>query len=152
MSETDDATSVRVDFYLLQDKSKLTPDHVTCKLAEKIYKSGERAHIHTSNSQQAAKIDALLWTFRQGSFVPHEIVSDASTQQAVAPITIGWHESMPQGTDIVLNLGEKIPSFYNHCQRITEVVAANDQAKKTGRARYREYKNHHCQMAQHDIS
>ena len=35
-------------------------------------------HIHAASRADAERLDELLWTFRDGSFVPHERISDAS--------------------------------------------------------------------------
>ena len=47
-----------------------------CRLVEKGYKQGTSSiYIHCNNEEEANEIDALLWTFRQESFVPHSLIS-----------------------------------------------------------------------------
>ncbi|MED5461998.1 MAG: DNA polymerase III subunit chi, partial [Pseudomonadota bacterium] len=66
----------RVDFYILQTSGELARQQFACRLAEKAYKLDNRIHIHVSEPEAAARLDDLLWTFRGGSFVPHELLGN----------------------------------------------------------------------------
>ena len=41
--------------------------------------------------------------------------------------------------DVVVNLSQKVPPFYARCQRLAEVVTADDGSRVAGRTRYRYY-------------
>ncbi|MEA2080825.1 MAG: DNA polymerase III subunit chi, partial [Pseudomonadota bacterium] len=63
----------QVDFYLLQDDSAQNRISFACRLADKAYRLGNRVFIHTESAEQSRRLDDLLWTFQQNSFVPHAI-------------------------------------------------------------------------------
>ena len=60
----------RVDFYHLQKQSL---DEVLPKLLEKAYQSGKHILVKTGSSDKVEAISSFLWTFRDDSFLPHEI-------------------------------------------------------------------------------
>ncbi|WP_262965721.1 DNA polymerase III subunit chi [Methylobacter psychrophilus] len=62
-----------VSFYILPSQSIQERDEFACKLIEKAYRSGCFCYVLTDNTEQSQKIDDLLWTFRAGSFIPHQI-------------------------------------------------------------------------------
>jgi len=62
-----------VSFYILASESQQERHLFACKLIEKIYRSGQSCYVLTDNAEQSQQIDDLLWTFRAGSFIPHQI-------------------------------------------------------------------------------
>ena len=62
-----------VSFYILPSESTQERYEFACKLIEKAYRSGCFCYVLTDNAEQSQKIDDLLWTFRAGSFIPHQI-------------------------------------------------------------------------------
>ena len=78
----------RVDFYILSQAGQHSRQTFACRLAEKAYNLKNSVHIHAASRGDAERLDELLWTFRDGSFVPHERVS-ASSGTPESPVTIG---------------------------------------------------------------
>ncbi|TAK61689.1 DNA polymerase III subunit chi [Methylobacter sp.] len=62
-----------VSFYILPSESLHDRHLFACKLIEKAYRSGSFCYVLTDNAEQSQAIDDLLWTFRAGSFIPHQI-------------------------------------------------------------------------------
>ena len=62
-----------ISFYILPSESTQERYMFACKLIEKAYRSGHFCYVLTDNAEQSQKIDDLLWTFRAGSFIPHQI-------------------------------------------------------------------------------
>ena len=58
----------RVDFYIVE-KAREDRLGIVCRLAQKAYDAGQRAHLHVADAAQAKRLDTLLWTFHQGSFI-----------------------------------------------------------------------------------
>ena len=65
----------RVDFYVLNQSGEQARRQFACKLAEKAYRLKNTVHIVAGSRADAERLDELLWTFRDGSFVPHHIVT-----------------------------------------------------------------------------
>jgi len=62
-----------VSFYILPTESLDDRYLFACKLIEKAYRSGSFCYVLTDSAEQSRIIDDLLWTFRAGSFIPHQI-------------------------------------------------------------------------------
>lgn len=68
----------RVDFYVLSDGGDQYRAVFACRLAEKALGHGMGIYIHTDGAAETGRIDQLLWTFRDGSFLPHLTVEEAA--------------------------------------------------------------------------
>ena len=69
---------IRIDFYVLPATDVGARLYFTCRLTEKVYGMQHRIHAHMGSSGQARELDELLWTFRQGSFLPHSLSVSAT--------------------------------------------------------------------------
>ena len=103
--------TTRVDFYVLETSEPSARLRYACKLAEKAYKLDHVIHAHTNSGAEANALDNLLWTFRDGSFVPHELYASGAHPQPASPITIGYGEQHPPAGDVLIALTDAIPVF-----------------------------------------
>ena len=136
----------RVDFYILQDQNP--PERFACAISGKIFRQGRKIHIHTDSRESAVALDDLLWTYRDISFVPHQL-SDGG--EGDTPITIGWTAAAARRDGVLINLSEKIPEFAGDFARIIEIAAANDPLRSQARERYRQYRDLGYEMHNHEI-
>jgi len=138
-----------VDFYILKDKSPQAGMQFVCRLAEKIFKGSHEVYINTDSEQQLKQLDDLLWTFRQGSFLPHAVY--ASGNPETTPVLLG-HATEPDGpSDVLVNLAEDIPAFFSHFSRVTELVSGDDTQRETARTRYKFYKDRGYTVRSHQL-
>ncbi len=140
----------RVDFYILPDDSSRNLEVFACKLTEKAYTQGMKVYINTQSEQQTQSLNGLLWTFKQESFLPHEIAVDSSS--ADAPIMIGNGVEPEQSNGLLINLSQDVPLFFSQFERLAELVNQNEQIKEKGRERFRFYKDREYQINSHDMS
>lgn len=152
-SETALPEPVRVDFYILTAADAAGRLRFACRLTEKAYMLRHRVHLHTESPGDATRLDELLWTFRQGSFVPHEVAHDAATggQDARSPVTIGFGAKAPPTGDLLINLAAEVPPFAGAYARIAEVVDETEGGRARGRDRFRHYKQLGCEPTTHNI-
>lgn len=136
----------RIDFYILKDANT---DLFACRLAEKIYKTGLNLFINTANQQSSQKLDSLLWTFREQSFVPHAIL-DANTS-ASDQVLLAHDREPDHNCQVLINLSNQVPNYFSRCERVAEVIANSDEAKKTGRERFKFYRDRGYQIQTHEI-
>ena len=122
----------RVDFYILQDQSP--PERFACAISGKVFRQGLKIHIHTGSRESAAALDDLMWTYRDISFIPHQL-ADSGTD-GDTPITIGWPGTAVNHASVLINLDEKIPDFAGDFARIIEIVAAYDPLRGQAREQY----------------
>lgn len=142
--------SIRVDFYLLANGDEQTRLLLACRLLEKAYFRGHRVFVYCNNQQEAETLDELLWTFKDNSFIPHNIQGEGP--EPPPPIQIGYH-SEPRGfDDILFNLATEIPIFYSRFRRVIEIVTNNEVAKELSRSHYREYRAKQCELKTHEIT
>lgn len=137
----------RVDFYILSDATSV--DRFACNIAAKAWSQGNRVHIHTQSAQNADTLDNLLWTYRDISFIPHEIFNGDVEDET--PVTVGFGNGFPETSEVIINLGNDIPAFINHFDRIVEIVGGNETNKQFARQRYRQYKNSNYEVHDHKI-
>ena len=137
----------RVDFYLLSDESGMYK--FACIMASKAWSAGNHVYMYTETEDTAKKLDDLLWTFRDISFVPHEIYNE--TENNEVPITIGFGNHFPNHSQVMINLDYKIPEFAEKFSRIIEIVENNEKKKKIARQRYRQYKKSEYELHNHNI-
>ncbi len=135
-----------VDFYILADDQPRERERLACRLAEKVYKLGHRLYIHTTGPAHTQLLDELLWTFRAGSFVPHEL--DAGE---AAPVHIGHDPDNPVPADVLINLDTEVPLFFSQYERVAEIVDQDPAVRQAGRSRYRFYRDRGYTLKTHEI-
>ena len=128
---------VRVDFYVLEMTGLDSQLNFACRLAEKAYKQGSIVYAHTMSQPVASRFDDMLWSFRQGSFVPHQVLGDSTVS---SPVCIGTDSSVLESGEVLLNLAEDAPPFAQRFTRIAEIVTADPEATTAGRRRFKHYR------------
>jgi DNA polymerase-3 subunit chi len=139
----------QVDFYILQTTNPLERERLACKLAEKAWQQNYRVFIYAESSTHAQQLDNLLWTFRQDSFVPHEILIDSV--QPTMPIYIGYGSQIATEMTALINLTDTVPDLFFQYQRIAEIVENTETAKSLGRERYRFYRDKGLELKKHEM-
>lgn len=128
---------MKVDFYVLGHVDEHARHTFACKLAEKAWRLNNTIHIQTMTQTDAQRLDQLLWTFRDGSFVPHELVG-ANTG---APITIGYAPENVESRDLLISLCDEVPPFAETFPRVAELVTSEEVSRKMGRIRFAHYRD-----------
>lgn len=130
----------RVDFYILEEADAGARRRLACRLAEKAFAQSHRVLIITADDEEARQLDDLLWTFRDRSFVPHELT--APGRSSSAPVVIGTAESASGASaDILINVSDRMPEDLARFARIVEAVDGEPGRLKAGRERYRSYRD-----------
>lgn len=142
---------MRVDFYLLKTDQLNECHLLACRLLEKAYLLGHQVFVLCSNEQEALTIDETLWTFKENSFIPHNLQGEGP--EPPPAIQIGFDSlNPPRGfNDMLLNLSPIVPAFYNRFKRIAEIVLNSEDAKSISRAHYRFYRDQKSVLHTHEI-
>ena len=144
----------RIDFYLLEEPEAAACATTACRIAEKAWRQGHRVHLHVDSPESARRLDDLLWTWRDESFVPHSVcaVDEAAGGSADgAPVTIGWGRPPDFAADVLLNLDARVPEGFERFARVGEFVGGTDPARDAGRERFRRYRAHGCDLRTHRL-
>ncbi|MFI4918751.1 MAG: DNA polymerase III subunit chi [Legionellales bacterium] len=140
---------IRVDFYLVASTEPDAHWLVACRLIEKVYSMGHKIYVHCNNQQDAENLDELLWTFRDDSFIPHNLQGEGP--EPPPPVQIG-HGNSPRGfNDVLLNMAADIPPFHTKFRRILEVVSYLEAEKEQSRIHYKYYKSRDYDLQTHAI-
>jgi DNA polymerase III subunit chi len=129
----------RVDFYVTEDASPDARARLACRIVEKAYLADQRVIVRCASSEALARVDDLLWTFGDGSFVPHEAASTAS--QAQAPVILTTDTLPPGDWSVLVNLTQQLPADWQSYERVAEVLDADATTRAAGRDRFRAYRD-----------
>ena len=137
----------RVDFYILSESA--SRENFSCDLAAKIQKQNLGLHIQTGSRDEACRLDDLLWTFRDISFVPHSLC-DADDLDS-NNISLGWPGVNTPHSDVLLNLDAVIPNNAGDFDRVVEIVPPDESYKAEARQRYKHYRDNGYELHNHDM-
>jgi DNA polymerase-3 subunit chi len=129
---------LRVDFYVIEGSAAAARLKVACRLAEKAYLASQRALIWHADRAELEALDELLWTFAEGSFVPHEWLT--SNAAAEAPVLLSAGSPPAAAFDIVINLAADPPPFLHLTRRVAEIIDGDEGRRRAGRARFKAYR------------
>ena len=145
-----DGQGLRVDFYILDEPSATGRLKLACRLAEKAYLSAQTALVWHTDAEELKAFDDMLWTFMDGSFVPHEMLT-ASTSTDETPVLLSAGTAPPADVDIIINLAPDVPGCLSRTRRIAEIIDGDDSRRRAGRARFKAYRDLGVQPASHNI-
>lgn len=133
----------RIDFYEIT-ASHHSSDALVCKLCHKAYQSRHQVLLLTSGQQHSDRLDQLLWTSDDESFLPHD---QQEQEGLLTPILIN-HQADPRGErQLLINLSDEVPLYFAQFERVIELVTEDNKA--LARQHYSYYKdrgyplNHH---------
>jgi DNA polymerase-3 subunit chi len=140
----------RIAFYVLEAPDPGARLGYACRLIEKIFRLGQKVHACADDSATAQALDELLWTFRQGSFVPHERLAPGTAPEA--PVTIGLRDEPAPAADVLVNLSAEAPGDFERFPRVAEIVDGSEESRAAGRARHRFYRSRGIEPETHKVS
>jgi len=142
----------RVDFYILDSSSKESPLSLACRLAAKAVQQNLEVLINTATETDSRRLDELLWTFSQGSFLPHRRLDDADSADEGEPVLIGCEREPQSGRwEFLINLSPAVPEFFSRFERVAELVGAEEENKTAGRERFRYYRDRGYELRTHKV-
>ena len=139
----------RVDFYLNQASNEKQRLLTTCRLAEKANKLGHHVFIYADKAEQVQQLDDLLWTFREGSFLPHTS-SDANDAKQYS-VVIGSQHHEDSEHDLMISLAENVPDCFSRFKRVAEIVAGSEEQKQAARDRFKFYRDRGYALETHEL-
>jgi len=101
-------------------------DDVLPGLVEKTRERGWRALIRTDSAERASAIDNLLWTYSDGSFLPHALEGEG--EAARQPVLIAVEENNANNADVLFLVGGAAPSSWDDpsLKALTRIVLMFD--------------------------
>jgi DNA polymerase-3 subunit chi len=136
----------RVDFYINVEAR----ERIACTIAAKAIERGVRLFVLTADEAQSERVDRLMWTFAEHSFLPH--VRATHPLAAQTPVIID-HAADPLPHDqVLLNLTDTTPSMFSRFERLVEIVSLDPDDRQRARARWRFYSERGYALTSHDLA
>lgn len=131
----------RIDFYKLASVDPRQRQVLACRIIEKAWRTGIKIYILAADTEEARLLDNLLWTFRQGSFIPHAVLSEDGNIPENVSILIGVRTQPPPGyTQLLINMKLDNANRVDAFDRVIVVLNEDPQILQLGRQRYKEYR------------
>lgn len=139
-------------FYLLDTPSVQQKNLFACKLIEKAFRSGCFCYVQTDSDEQSRMLDDLLWSFRAGSFIPHQHYTGSAVPDFDKVILIGSSAPPERWQRNLINLSGNCPPSFDRAERILEILENTKEIREAGRKRYRQYQKAGFTITTHNIS
>lgn len=140
----------RVDFYVLDHSDSQAQQRLACRIADKAYSKENQIYIHTNDPQQSEQLDQLMWVYKDGSFLPHCLISAEESIQT--PVLIGHDHEPEHNTDVLINLADEVPGFFSRFERIVELVTGDEPTRQKARQRYKFYRDRGYPIETHNLA
>ena len=143
----------RIGFYHLQSESEEARLHFACRLAERAWRSRQKIFIHTGDAERAKTLDALLWSYRDDSFLAHRVVDADQAGLADDPVLLGVDAEPDGSRPVLIQLAptNEGPVFFSRFKRTLEIINEAPEVKAAARQRYRFYKDRGYPLEYHEI-
>mgnify|MGYP001032779022 CR=1 FL=1 len=141
----------RVDFYVLSDEGPDARLRFACRLTEKAVDQGMKVYVQTSSTAEALRLDELLWTFNDRSFLAHEIATAAGPSHPRVMVLLGESAAPPTHREVLINLSGRVPDDLDAYGRIAEIVDADPERKRLSRELYKQYRARGCALDSHNV-
>ncbi len=123
---------------------------VACVLTAKASGGGRQVSVFAPDGSVARHFDQLLWSFQPLAFVPH--VAAGSPLAAETPVVIGSHVDALPHDDVLINLGNDLPTGFERFRLVIEIVGPGDAERLAARTRFRRYKDLGFPLDTHDLA
>ena len=142
----------QIDFYILENKDAGGKLQYACRLVEKAYGKGLKIGVCTQDNSQSEVFDLMLWTFSQGSFIPHKMLVSEQPDWQAYPIQIGQQVDAFKSADIIVNLSRSASAYEGDCKRVADLICDDEDDKLAGRGRFKQYQERGLTPNTHRIS
>jgi DNA polymerase III subunit chi len=140
----------RVDFYLSEEAGDNARLRLACRIAEKAYLAQQKVVCYSDDPSLLPRFDELLWTFGDGSFVPHDTVTREG-QPLDAPVALTTGPLPADHADVLINLSQAVPPFFEKFARVAEFLDARPEVRSAGRERFKLYRGKSIEPQTHNV-
>lgn len=141
----------RVDFYVLSDPGPDAAWRCACRLIEKAVELDHRVYVQLSSPGETARLDEMLWTFSDRSFLAHEIWDGSSEPHKLVKVLLGQQPGPPAYRQLLVNFSGAVPEDLETYARIAEIVDTDPDRKRLSRERFKQYRERGCTLETHNV-
>ena len=103
-------------------------DQALTTLLQKTLERGQRAVVRLGEDERLAALDSYLWTFDDGSFLPHGLASDEAA--ARHPIVLTTGNDNPGNAQVCFLVHGAEPTDCTEYQRVVYIFDGRDDTEK----------------------
>ena len=140
----------RVDYYVSEAAGADVRLRLACRVAEKAYLARQKVVVLLDDAENLRRFDELLWTFGDGSFVPHDSVTSAGGT-CEAPVALTTGPLPADHADVLLNLAGAVPPFFESFARVAEFLDGRPEVRAAGRERFKAYRAKSLDPQTHNV-
>jgi DNA polymerase-3 subunit chi len=148
----------RVDFYILKSSTPKQRWTFACRLTEKAYLRDLKVVLLGDTPAEVEAIDALLWTFSERSFVPHDVhrgrpgvAAIAADAGSAAAVQLTQDLDSVGSADLLVNVSTRLPARLDRFARVAEIIDADDERRRLGRERFKVYRELKLAVETHQL-
>ena len=124
----------------------------TTRLLRKAYGSGANVRV-LGDRVTIAQLDTDLWALSTTDFVPHCLSSAEASVHKRSPVVLTTGVDLASGArDVLVNLGDAVPSGFDSYNRLIEVVSTDDADRDQARSRWKFYTERGYTITRHDLA
>lgn len=138
----------KIDFYVGKTNGLQARLLLACKVITKAYQQQMYTYIHTDSPATSGKLDDLLWTFSELSFIPHALTHTQGQQER---ILIGHDHEPMENCGLLINLSNEMPVFFSRFERLAEILDQEEPVILAGRKRYQFYRDRGYNLDYHQL-
>jgi DNA polymerase III subunit chi len=140
----------RVDFYVSEEAGDGARLGLACRVIEKAYLAKQQVVVWSDDAATLTRLDELLWTLGETSFVPHEsIAQEGAACAAPVVLTTG---PLPAGSpDVLISLGARVSPAFEKFTRVAEFLDARPEVRAAGRERFKAYRDKAIEPTTHKV-
>jgi DNA polymerase III subunit chi len=112
-----------------------------CKIIPKALAKGHRVIVYAPDAATSAKLDTLLWTHEQLSFIPHVRAGDPLAPVTPVVIAASADEAAHPQDELLLNLDDERPAHFARFENLVEIIDRSEHTVQKGRERFKFYKD-----------
>jgi DNA polymerase III subunit chi len=99
-------------------------ERVLPSLLEKSLERGWKAVVETASRERATALDALLWTYRDDSFLPHGLAGEET--DADQPVLIATDDGNANAANVRFYVDRAVPQTADGYERIVYMFSGHD--------------------------
>lgn len=141
----------RVDFYVLSEEAPDARLKCACRLIEKATDLDHRVYVHTNSLDLSRRLDDLLWTYSDRTFLPHDVWAGGEPPDPLSKVLIGELPAPDAYRELLVNLADQAPTNLDEYTRIIEIVDSDPDRKRLSRERYKHYREKGCALETHNL-
>lgn len=101
-----------------------------CQWVERFYEEGKRIQIVADSSVAAQYLDKLLWSFSEGSFIPHRMLDPKSSDSVSEPVVITVGEVQLEDFEVLVCDAPVHVDFMKRYALAVHFVLRDDEDRK----------------------